>query len=166
MYVFIQVQPWHYSNTTALADECMSVTDEVASPFYAMPIKKKKQLPLTFSTNAGSSIGLGGIYRDHCFSHAFPDNLLSLPAEIQSTAHFQLCPVVVVCGLGSKLHRMTNMVFCLNEAIPLIKSNSLFHSFSARIDTYILFAAHIPSLNNRKGPYFKVYRNFYVFILM
>lgn len=109
---------------------------------------------LEFFTDTGTCIGFG-VYGDLSFSHALPDKFLSLPAEIQSVAHFELYPVVGVCVLISKLLSMTNLLFCLNEAainkghfsVPFI------YLFILLWLTLLFSAAHLISRTNKMGTY-------------
>lgn len=68
------------------------VTAEVASPLSAMSVRRE-QLPLNVSP-IPAPIWFRRGCRDFCFEHVLCDKLFSLPAEIQSSAHFELCAVM------------------------------------------------------------------------
>lgn len=108
---------------------------------------------LHFFTDAAPSVGFGGIFDDEWFADVWPSELME--AAPQSTALFELYPIVIACSLwGRKWSRKRIIVFCDNApAVEIIKGRSkcaLINSLMRRLTwfsvlhNFILRATFIP----------------------
>ncbi len=59
----------------------------------------EKLVALKFFTDTAPSVGFGGSYRDEWFADVWPEELLDLLSDLQSTTLLELYPIVAACIL-------------------------------------------------------------------
>ncbi len=114
----------------------------------------EKSVALKFFTDTAPSVGFGGSYKDEWFADVWPEELLDLLSDLQSTTLLELYPIVAACILWGKLWS------CDNEAtVNIINKRCSFtpfiHRFMRRLTwscvmgNFTLHAAHAPGLDNK-----------------
>ena len=123
--------------------------------------KPISSVELRFFTDATPAVGFGGILGDQWFAAVWPPQLFLLPKSSQSSALFEMYPVVIACLLwGRGWFRKQIVLMCDNTAVVHIinkgrSSHPLINSFCRRItwlavmNNFSLQAAHVPGVENR-----------------
>ncbi|XP_063054526.1 uncharacterized protein LOC134448797 [Engraulis encrasicolus] len=111
-------------------------------------------------TDAAPSVGFGGFHKGEWFADSWPDDFLEFTDGSESSALFEMYPIVVACVLwGSSWCRKRIVFYCDNEAVVAIinKGRSKCPKLMALVrrltwqsvmGNFVFSAAHVPGHSN------------------